>query len=121
MINTELLVSTLYEGSSIENITLNDDANNYKYIEIFYKNHDGFTNSIKIYKDYYKNGATLQVHQVNSDGYADNISIKNVYVSGNQILNMQQRQIVYAITYNNQLVNGGKENKIYITKVVGYK
>lgn len=83
MINTELLVNTLYEGSSNGDITLNDDTNNYKYIEIFYQNKDGFTNSIKIYKDKYRNGATLQVHQINSDGYADNVSIKNVNISGN--------------------------------------
>lgn len=103
----------LYEGNSNGTITLSDSANNYEYIEIFFKQHQytAIFNSVKIYHPYNVQ-ASLTAIQAEDGGSG----IASAYVV------IKDTSITKA-GYNIYWTNGGNTHTdaIYITRVLGYK
>lgn len=107
----------LYNNSSSQtaNVTLSDNANKYKYLEIYYKDNDGVVNSVKVDDP---NGKTaflsIQYPYQNDVTY---IKSCQVQISGTSIT---------ATNYSSMTIRSGNaptianSNYIYITKVIGY-
>lgn len=109
---------TLYENATGSNgdITLNDSAANYDYIEIFYRNLDSFYTSTRMYNPNSKT-VFLNVNFVAPDGLTIANQSKIVTINGNTIT---------VNRYGEAKIAGGTpsntaSNYIYITKVIGYK
>ena len=114
---------SLFTSSAGEDgeVTLSDSSANYTYLEIYYKQQDGTYSYTKVYDP---NGKTVDliVFHLTNNGYAIGISSRNVTISGNKITTQtNNRYLTINIVSNNTLSGGGNNNKIYITKVVGYK
>ena len=99
------------EGSNGE-ITLNDDIENYKYVEIFYRNNDGFYSSRKFYEpsgkkivlDSYYVAATNIVFKMNYITITGNTVVRNQFIEASK---------------NNMTTNTTTANT-YITTIIGY-
>ena len=104
--------TTLYDGASNSDITLNDSAENYSYIEIFF-NANNYYNSVKVYNPNNKN-VYLSVNVVNAD--ASYFQNKIALINGTSISNVvfNQNTVGSSVATENA-------NNIYINKVVGYK
>lgn len=105
------------------NITLAKNADNYSYLEIFYKDNDGVSNSTKVYSP---NGKKVSLHitNLNNTGNATYIKSAQATINGTTIT-----FVTNGFGFNGEVsfvspstVNTPKSNpKIYITRVVGYK
>lgn len=105
------------------NITLAKNADNYSYLEIFYKDNDGVSNSTKVYSP---NGKKVSLHitNLNNTGKATYIKSAQATINGTTIT-----FVTNGFGFNGEVsfvspstVNTPKSNpKIYITRVVGYK
>ena len=116
ILNPKLLKpKTLFENDSGSNanITLNDNVENYEYIEIFYRNNDNFYSSRKFYKpsgqklvldSYYVSSSSI-VFKMNY------ITISGTSVTRNQFIEANKNNITQNDTSRN----------VYITRVFGYK
>ena len=106
----------LFDGERSDTVSLNDSAVNYSYIEIYYKNDDGQYGSQKVYEP---NGKTTFGTVIRKNSGDSNIMINSVLFSISEE--------VITITRNSQanIYFSGKSNsdnnKIYITRVIGYK
>lgn len=109
----------LYENSSgtQNTITLSDDAQYYKYFEIYYKNDAGTFSSTKVEAP---NGKTVQLSMM---GYYDNmmyLRATNIEISGTSIT-WQNGSYGWGTTGNNGTSIYSGTSLLYITKVVAYR
>lgn len=110
-----LIPYTLYENSSgsTGNITLSDNVENYKYIEIYYKDE---ANAILCQKTN-SNSTILFLSRFASDG-ANFQPSRTIQLSKNTITTTRYGKVTIT---NSGSVSVSSTNNIYITKVIGYK
>lgn len=113
-----LAQKVLYENASgsNSNITLSDNASNYEYIEIFYKNNDNAFSSVKVYQP---NGKKVSL--ISHDNNGKNtvwVKFTLVVISGNTITFGNAVEIAL-VASNAITASASKLN--YITRVIGYK
>ena len=119
----EILVGkTIYENNegSNGNITLNDSAANYDYLEIYFRTNDStdYKNSVKIYSP--DNALVpLSYPLVATNGTAIYWKTKTVRVSGNSIFSSDGSR--YAEATIKATTSSSQKNYVYITRVVGYR
>lgn len=95
-------------------ITLSDSAENYTYLEIFYRSSsDNVCGSVKVFSP---NGKLVHLGTIHYIATYDYIKYALVNVSGSMITFSQNYQIV--LKSNSSTYTAG--NSIYITRVVGY-
>lgn len=113
----EVLGKVLYENNngSNENITLNDNTENYKYIEIFYQSNDYAYSSVKVANPNGKRVSLQAFWSVDNYCYG---KIKQVSIDNNKINNLAAQQLVIGSDVSPTI---SLSNFIYITKVIGYK
>lgn len=111
----------LYSDSTGTNgdITLSKSADNYPYKEIFFFREgfpgEKYENSVKISG----NRASLMTHFTNTNVNQTTVSFKNITFSGASLtVNSYQE---WNNIWGSNGVAAGNDNKIYITKVLGYK
>jgi len=113
-INSAISGTSLYSSSSgtTGNVTLNSSAANFSYIEIYYKDNDGYYNSAKIKSP---NGKVVLLFAGTADSNGYWMKCRNVKINGTTISTYENRYGQYS--------NGGYTytNYIYITDVIGYK
>lgn len=118
-INNVTKPKVLYDNPSGSNdtITLNDNVNNYKYLEIYFTNNasTGFTASQKIDLSNTLKKA-LQISWAGTDGTLY-LASRNISISENSITTDSSRYSYFYI-YGTQ-AKQEKINNIYILKVVG--
>lgn len=110
----------LYENTSGNNgtITLVDNVKNYKEIEIYFKNNDGYINNVKILSS---TTLTTLMNSTNSAGTgAIYFKSRNISINGNTIGTASSRTSESAISGTNTC-SSNSSNLIYITKVIGYR
>ena len=101
-------------GGTAGTVTLSDSAENYTYIEIFYRSSgDNACGSVKVFSPNNKLVHLGTVHYIADYDYA---KFALVSVSGSMITFSQN----YQITLKNNGSEYSAENAIYITRVVGY-
>lgn len=110
--------TTLYENAngSNSNITLSDNASNYEYMEIFYKNNDNAFSSVKVYQPNDK-----KVSLISHDNNARNtawVKFTLVVISGNTIRFGNGVEIKLSAGSS---ITASSGNLNYITRVIGYK
>lgn len=111
---------SLYENlqGANGNITLSDSVSNYDYIEIFYRNNSNNYQSVKVYDIENDNAAYVSLCMVGGINTSTSnawIVSKNVKVSGTSIT-------TYAcMEWSVKTASFDATDKIYITKVLGYK
>lgn len=108
----------LYDNSGgALSVNLNDSADNYSYIEIYYKTNDDFYNYTKVASPNGKKVFLIGAW-INTNG-STALKMKIVTINGRSIAPTD------AYKYGNFGVGGNTsksaEDLIYITKVVGYK
>lgn len=113
-----LAPKVLYENTSgsNSNITLSDNASNYKYIEIFYKNNDNAFSSVKVYQPNDK-----KVSLISHDNNARNtawVKFTLVVIHGNTIQFGNGVEIKLSA---GSAITASSGNLNYITRVIGYK
>lgn len=108
----------LYDNSNGENgtIQLSDSTANYSYIEILYKSIDDYCGSVKVASP---NGqkVALMSNYVNNTGNSQ-LKIANKLISGNTISNISS--LTYGVLQISTSLNRSADDRIYITKVLGY-
>lgn len=107
----------LYDNSSGDNgtITLEDSAENYTYLEIFYKNNNGLFKSIKVYEP---NEKTVNLDMVVGSTSTIWLQTGGRYINGTSISTVSGRGLQCNIKQNTTIQT--VEN-FYIVRVVGYK
>ena len=115
----DLQGTVLYENSagSIEEITLNDSVAKYDRVKIFYY-YDNIYGSTEVDNPNEKTVSLNVMFSIPIYNLA-RAQYKNIKINGNQITN-----VGYGYLSINTSGNSGvsiEENKIYITKVIGYK
>lgn len=104
------------ETGSNETITLNETAENFKYIEMIYRDNDMVYNSVKTYKP---NGKNINLVSVYTNG--DSVSwVKTAIYNCNGTTLTKTSNTVSRLE-KNVAVSVYGENNIYITRVVGYR
>lgn len=95
-------------------VTLSDSAENYTYLEIFYRSSgDNACGSVKVFSP---NGKTVHLGTIHYIADYDYAKFALVSVSGSMITFTQN----YQITIKNNGSTYSSENAIFITRVVGY-
>ena len=95
-------------------VTLSDSAENYTYLEIFYRSSgDNACGSVKVFNP---NGKLVHLGTIHYIADYDYAKFALVNVSGSMITFSQN----YQITIKNNGSTYSEENAIYITRVVGY-
>ena len=117
MINSALIGKILYDNpnGSNGNITLSDSVNNYKYIEIYYKDSNR-GNSIKMLA----NSIAVSLSDII---IADNYTVNRVAtynVSNNKLELNPNRTGEFTIIINGTF-NKSADNVFFIYKILGYK
>lgn len=108
--------NVLYNSASgtAGTVTLSDSAENYTYIEIFYRSSgDNACGSVKVFSP---NGKLVHLGTIHYIADCDYAKFALVNVSGSMITFSQN----YQITLKNNGSTYSAENAIYITRVVGY-
>lgn len=106
----------LYNSASgtAETVTLSDSAENYTYLEIFYRSSgDNACGSVKVFSP---NGKIVHLGTIHYIADFDYAKFALVNVSGSMITFSQN----YQITIKNNGSTYSAENAIFITRVVGY-
>lgn len=100
-----------------DTITLSDSANNYKYIEIFYRNNDNQYSSVKVYKPNNKKISLISCFTTTEEKHYNMLKTAQIQIVGNKInkLGYCEGNISYDTTTNVWI------NNTYIVRVVGYK
>lgn len=113
ILGTELYNNTTGSNSAI---TLSESADNFTYLEIFYRNNDNYYNSTKIYQP---NGKTAYLDAdypyTSGEGYSY-AKKTSVQISGTSITPINYVELTIMPTG----ANIQNKNFIYITRVVGY-
>lgn len=109
----------LYENNSgtTGTITLSDNANNYSYLEIFYKTNDDLYGSIKVDK---ANGKDIIIVSTISHNGSNNCYLKSTSLNINSSKITVDSYSEVALKANGELTVDTDTNCIYITKVIGY-
>ena len=112
-LSNEMKGNTLYENATgtLGNVTLNDNAENYDYIEIFYKTTTRSA-SIKV-QDFSNKTLSLPITVVVSNTFV--LLAKAVTIANNTITKEGEYQ------YTRSDNTFSETNTIYIYKVIGYK
>lgn len=108
----------LYENTSgsNSNITLSDNASNYEYLEIFFRNNDNIYSSVKVYQP---NGKKVNlISQYNNGSNTIWFKIAICLISGNTITKDNAVEMKLAASSS---INASSGNSNYITRVIGYK
>jgi hypothetical protein len=108
--------NVLYNSASgtAETVTLSDNAENYTYIEIFYRSsNDNACGSVKVFSP---NNKLVHLGAIHYIAAYDYVKFALVSVSGSMITFSQNYQITLKSDGSTYLA----ENAIYITRVVGY-
>lgn len=101
-------------NGTAENVTLSDSAENYTYLEIFYRSSgDNACGSVKVFSP---NGKLVHLGTIHYIADFDYAKFALVSVSGSMITFSQN----YQITLKNNGSTYSAENAIFITRVVGY-
>lgn len=101
-------------NGTAETVTLSDNAENYTYLEIFYRSSgDNACGSVKVFSP---NGKLVHLGTIHYIADFDYAKFALVSVSGSMITFSQN----YQITIKNNGSTYSAENAIYITRVVGY-
>lgn len=101
-------------NGTAENVTLSDSAENYTYLEIFYRSSgDNACGSVKVFSP---NGKLVHLGTIHYIADFDYAKYALVNVSGSMITFRQN----YQITIKNNGSTYSAENAIFITRVVGY-
>ena len=101
-------------NGTAENVTLSDSAENYTYLEIFYRSSgDNACGSVKVFSP---NGKLVHLGTIHYIADFDYAKYALVNVSGSMITFSQN----YQITIKNNGSTYSAENAIFITRVVGY-
>lgn len=101
-------------NGTAETVTLSDSAENYTYLEIFYRSSgDNACGSVKVFSP---NGKLVHLGTIHYIADFDYAKFALVSVSGSMITFSQN----YQITIKNNGSTYSAENAIYITRVVGY-
>ena len=101
-------------GGTAETVTLSDSAENYTYLEIFYRSSgDNACGSVKVFSP---NGKLVHLGTIHYIADYDYAKFALVSVSGAMITFSQN----YQITLKNSGSEYSAENAIFITRVVGY-
>lgn len=122
VLNEKFTPVALYNNTSGTNgtVTLSSSAANFSYLEVFYKNNDGFFGQMRIYSP---NGKKVDLTSHTAQGTSGSLFIKSriVYISGTSISTADSSRCneVCLGLDGYQMINGN--NYIYITKVIGYK
>ena len=117
-INQNVILYNNVNGSN-EDITLNDNSDNYKYIDIYYFQQDRTYSFIRALPN---TTVALSAPHVTNNGYAIGWSTRNIKISGNKITtDTTNRYLFINVVSTNSLSGASKTNYVYITKVVGYK
>ncbi len=112
----------LYHNGDGDNgtITLSDSAENYAYIEIFYRTNDWDYDSTKVYS---ANGKRANLFAVRAQNATPRVyqKTRTVYINGTTI--STYNSVTYAEFINNNNSAGAltATNNIWIVRVVGYK
>lgn len=103
--------TVLYEDETgtLGNVTLNDDATNYKYIEVF-----GYRSNRNLYTKVRTNKPYFDLNHIRYFNNAFYIYAKEYSINGS-MLNVEHSKF----TYTDSAIQ--EETETYITKVVGYK
>lgn len=117
LVNNEVVLYDNPSGSN-ETITLSDSLANYTYLEIFYRNNDGYLESKKIYKP---NGkyTTLMAFtgMTNSAIYSKFRVIK----MNDKTISTESTRYREFLLADSGIGSWKQGNYIFITRVVGYK
>lgn len=101
-------------NGTAETVTLSDNAENYTYLEIFYRSSgDNACGSVKVFSP---NGKLVHLGTIHYIADFDYAKFALVSVSGSMITFSQN----YQITLKNNGSTYSAENAIFITRVVGY-
>lgn len=101
-------------NGTAETVTLSDNAENYTYLEIFYRSSgDNACGSVKVFSP---NGKLVHLGTIHYIADFDYAKFALVNVSGSMITFSQN----YQITLKNNGSTYSAENAIFITRVVGY-
>ncbi len=105
---------TLAEGSANGNVTLNDNASNYKYIDIMYAV-DNLYKTVRVYAPNSKS-AVLDIFDFDN---AIIMYTKTITISGTSVVVNRYKK--YTIKDSTSWIPyGASSNDIYIKKIVGY-
>ena len=107
----------LYSGSTLENITLNDNVSNYEYIEIFYYKGYEF-NSTKVYDANGKRANLIISQLLSSTGIQ--FSTRSVLLSDNTLTNVANVSGGINI-FEGDSIDVFNTIEIIINRIVGYK
>lgn len=113
-----LAQKVLYENASgsNSNITLSDNASNYEYIEIYFRDNDYDYNSAKVYKP---NGKKVSlISQLNNSN--NTIWFKVVLITISEKSITFNNHVEVKLTHNSSPIISSPSN-IYIERVIGYK
>lgn len=117
-VNNEFL---LYSGDSNGSINLSDSADNYNYIEIFFRTNDNVYDSTKVYQPNNKL-VSLVAWWANVNVPRFYTKVKIVTISGTSIQAVSSNQygeVSYDTSSDPVYISNG--NNIYITRVIGYR
>ena len=110
----------LYDNSSGNNgtLTLSDNLSNYQYIELFYRNNDGYLGSAKVYKPNGKYTTLMSfTGMTNSAVY---VKFRVIKMNENTISTDSTRYREFLLA-DSGIGSWQQTNYIYLTKVIGYK
>lgn len=113
--------TSLYDNSNGSNgsITLSETSANFKFLEIYFKNDDGLRHSSKIYSP---NGTMVQLETIDGRTNSSEVctKVRTIKISGTSITTNTALYLNYGehTSLNNKYL---PNNKIYITKVLGYR
>lgn len=107
--------TVLFSGSSGTDIELNDSANNYDFIEIFYKTANSISKSIKIQTT--ATHATLDTTLQSTSTNTFMIYSRTIAINEKNITNYSYQNV----EINGTNVTTSNVNSILITQVIGYK
>lgn len=109
----ELKGTILYENSNGSSgaITLNDEINNYNFIEIFFKDVNGRYGSTKSESG---NGIEIDISSFQTTTGNARILNRVVKITGNELIDIVNGYV--AFNSNTRI----EENVIFITKIIGY-
>ena len=105
----------LFSGSSGTDIALSDSANNYDFIEIFYRTANNVSKSIKIQAN--SSHATLDTTLQSTSTNTFMIYSRTIAINEKNITNYSYQ----TVEINGTSVTVSNTNSILITQVIGYK
>ena len=118
-LSTTLTPIELYNNTSgaTGSITLNDDVENYSYIEIFYRNNNSLYSSNKFYSP---SGKQLTLSIMYPDSSSNQIWVQSTTktITGKNMTNVSGR---YAEAEVYSQAGFGRNDRIYIVRILGYK